>query len=101
MIEVAVACTTIATDWMSSVTTWVRIAPKTTPMIALGVGSPVGVTIVVRAVVRNENGMLTTCAIAPNTSEMITMIPSAAQNLPRMSVHDRAIAALEAHFALA
>ena len=40
MIAVAVACTTTATDWMSSVTTCVRTTATTTPMIALGSGSP-------------------------------------------------------------
>ena len=92
MIEVAVACTTTATDWISRVTTCVRIAPNTMPTIALGSGSPVGVMIVVSAVVRKEKGMLTTWAIAPNTSEISRMTPSAGQNRPRISVQDRAIA---------
>ncbi len=61
-------------------------------MIALGSGSPVGAMIVVSPVDRNENGMLTTWAIAPNTSEMTTMMPRAGQNRPRMSVHERPIA---------
>ena len=61
-------------------------------MIASGSGSPVGLMIVVSPEDRNENGMLTTCAIAPKVSEIRTMTPSAGQNRPRISVHDRAIA---------
>ncbi len=92
MIEVAVACTTTATDWISRVTTCVKTTATTMAMIALGSGSPVGLMIVVSPVDRNENGMLTTCAIAPKTNEMITITPSAGQNRPRMSVQERAIA---------
>ena len=92
MIAVAVACTTTATAWMRSVTTCVSTSETTMPMIAAGSGSPVGAMIVVSPDVRNENGMLMTCAIPPNTSEMTTMMPSAGQKRPRMRVHERPIA---------
>ncbi len=63
------------------------------PMIAAALSSPVGAITVVSAEARNENGMLTTCATAPKTSDTSTRIPRITQNRPRESRHERPSAA--------
>ena len=67
MSAVAVDCTTTATAWISRVTTWVSSGRHDEGDDGARLGSPVGAMIVVSPVDRNENGMLMTCAIAPNS----------------------------------
>ena len=62
------------------------------PMIAVGSGSPVGAMIVVSPVRQERERDADDLRDAPKVSEMSTMTPSAGQNRPRMSVHERAIA---------
>ncbi len=62
------------------------------PMNAVGSLAPVGAMMVVSPEDRKLAGRLTTWATKPNTSEISTMIPSAGQNRPRVSVQERAIA---------